>query len=168
MPVLNTSWWNPYADREAQQLICDVLTSGPDGRVLPAFKVVFPKCRIWRDASPLDRQWVARTYSLASVPSAVWMVEPVTAMEPVLQSTKIRVQFPQEPTVRGPLTRGGLIDVLPVDSLGGLLTLPSNGISPARTGRVRVTLPRAVGRPVGLGLWQYVVDAVECPGEVEW
>lgn len=163
MEVKNLSWFgNPYADREAQQITCDVLTTGPDGQAL-RFEIIFPKCKIWRDTSLLDRQVIARIYSLASVPSAVWMVEPVTAFSPGNQAIRIGVNYPQEPTVRASLFEGGNIDVLPVASLSGKVVLPDG-----RQGSVTSTLPRTTGRPVGLGLLKYIVDAVACEGEVDW
>jgi hypothetical protein len=164
MPVLNTSWYgNPWADREAQQLVCDVLTAGPDGKALPTFQIVFPKCKIKRVTDLEERQTVYVRYNLASVPQAVWVVDAVTATSPALQATKIAVDYPEEPTIRGSFLSGSLISVLPVDSLRGTVILPGG-----RTGQVRSTLPSTTGRPVGLGLFQYNVDAVDMPGEVEW
>ncbi len=160
MDVWNTSWWgNPYADREAQKLTCDVHTQGPDGAAL-AFQIVFPACLVKRDSSLTTRLAAQQDYGLAKVPSAIWMVEPVKAASVGSQPVQIGISFPQEPTYRN---ADSTITVLPVASLWGTIRLPSGA-----RGSVKATLPRCTSRPQGLGLFRYVVDAVTCEGSVEW
>lgn len=161
MTVRNTSRWNPWADREAEELVCDVDTFDRDGRPL-AFKIVFPPVRIRRATDPEIIADVVQRYALASTPSAVWMVDSVLAENPPDQEVQASVFYPPEPTVRGPLIQGGLIAVLPVNSISGFVTWQG------RSGRVQSTLPRTTGRPVGWGLRAYVVDACTCEGTVDW
>jgi hypothetical protein len=162
MPVKNTSWWgNPFADRMTDNLLCTTETKDINGNVV-SLQVVFPPCRVRRVTDQGIITAVKKQYNLTDVDiRALWMVDPVVAISPDGADTFVRISFGAEPCYRRP---DGIMVVLPVDSYDGIIRLKDG-----RQGLAASTLPDTFGRPAGLfGLWQYVVDAVDMPGEVTW
>jgi hypothetical protein len=141
MPVISTSkFLNPFADREAQEIDCPSTLVLPDGSILP-FIFIFPRCLV-------KFQSVGK-----------WLVDPITAAGIVQTKGWISVDFPAEPIVRC----GFNMIAQPITSTKGRVQLEDGTF-----GLVEMTLPLAVGRPVGLGLKKFIVDAVTVTGTVSW
>lgn len=150
MAVRNTSWWNPLADRITDELACPSQVVLPDGSTVD-FTHVFPQCYVRRLSAG---KWMVD----AVVSKSNSSIGPFILFPSLAEGVNCSISWPQEPVDRD----GKNMLARAIDSMEGTITVTG------KTGKVKAHMPQSVGRPVGMGMYVFVVDAVTITGTVEW
>ena len=146
MPVNNTGW-TPWSDRLAEELPCE-------GKIRIGERII----KLLTKTDDPERYFRFPEALIRRVRRGLWMVEPVVAFGWTEQGKLIEIHYPEEPIKR----EGVNMVAQPVDNL---VSHSFVGIDGKRY-PVAAGLPLAVGRPVGFGLFQFIVEAVTIEGMV--